>query len=57
LDALFVLADADLTLGALALVDLVLPAFDLDLFLLPSTSVSAETPDFLLPVFDASRTI
>jgi hypothetical protein len=66
-DALFVLADladadlvdllADLTLGALALADLVL-AFDSDFFLLPSTSVSgAEALDFLLPLFDASTAI
>jgi hypothetical protein len=67
LGAVFVLADlanaelvdllADLTLGALALADLVLPASDLDLFLLPSTSVFAEAPGMLLPFFDASTTI
>jgi hypothetical protein len=68
LDALFVLADladadfvdllADLTLDAFVLADLVLlVAFDLDFFLLPLASVSAEPPDFLLPFFDASTTI
>jgi hypothetical protein len=63
LAALFVLADADLVdlladlmLVALTLADLVLPAFDLEFFLLPSTSVSAEAPDFLLPFLDASTT-
>jgi hypothetical protein len=60
LDALFVLADddfvldllVDLTLDALTLADLVLPAFDLDIFLLPSTSASIEAPEFLLPFLD-----